>query len=842
MTLVSYSTGPGAASGGVPNSQTVAAAKQLLDAAKQSRDEVNLALTPVPPPPKKSGWDYALDITMGVPQTGGGVAMMWLTGWTGIGAVAGGAMALDGAVRLGHSISDAVNGTVTDAPISAGLQKLGMSRRWANTADTGVGLLVTVPAGGYGAYTGLVKGGMALKTASGIGLLTMTDSTAAAGRYMITGEAAHPFAVEGLTAAGLTPTQANYVVFGGNLLLGAGALKGLRQARSEGAPATAATTGTSKKPSTVATTTATTSNKVISISGLRGPWKPANATATADPASSPTSIPTLATGRPVGGTAGVPGGPATAGTHGPVTTVTAPGTRQYVMVRVGNTVALDETLGSANQSTRQTGNPSGNTRRVYRDGQWQTVPAKPPGATSSSGTSTLFVPDTVKGPEVVIVGNGNVAMTLAVDLDLYWGRPMTVLMRPRGPDRIGTYIGDYTYLESLRKTWNQTHLDRPLFGYLGTDEGVSMMRHAKTVVVSIPDEPLVRLAFFKMLQQKELVSDPSKTFVLIRGGQAGQPALSKIIHDDPNWRASVVLVEDSPYGTRVFHGPQKQALLNEENVPILDQQGNPILLGEQQHYIQGKRKEEVEISVLGEGGSRMPGAAATRDIFPLGHQIGKPSWPDFVVVDAVAMPWRFGHAVHPGVAFHPANLQKTFAGEQYLHYSQGVNIEVAELLTTLDQEKLLLADAYRTTAETFPMKLNRQFGLKLIPGESMFDTMQRTIEQAHIPDSKKIYTSKSYPSIEALMNSRYPLEDVPGVFTMNWYAKRAGIELPGHAQYEASLRATLRELCEYLGRDPDAFAQKTDGYIPILNQIPGGVPEITQLLNVPHIRSAGAGG
>ncbi len=41
--------------------------------------------------------------------------------------------------------------------------------------------------------TGLVKEvAYALKTASGVGLLTMTDSTVAAGRFMVTGESGRP--------------------------------------------------------------------------------------------------------------------------------------------------------------------------------------------------------------------------------------------------------------------------------------------------------------------------------------------------------------------------------------------------------------------------------------------------------------------------------------------------------------------------------------------------------------------------------------------------------------------------------------------------------------------------
>ncbi|WP_129646206.1 NAD/NADP octopine/nopaline dehydrogenase family protein [Peristeroidobacter agariperforans] len=830
MTLVSYSTGT-AATGGVPGSeQTIATAKQLLDNAQQWRQEVHAALTPPPPPPKKSGWDYALDITMGALQTVGGVAIMWLAGWTGVGAVVGGAMAVDGAVRLGHSISDAANGTVTDAPISAGLQKLGMSRRWANTADTGVGLIVTVPAGGYGAYAGLVKGGMALKTASGVGLLTMTDSTVAAGRYMVTGEAAHPFAVEGLTAVGLTPTQANYAVFGGNLLLAGGAVKGLRPGNATAAPTTAAAASTSKKTTTLATTTST-SNKVITITGLRAPGAPATVTTN----TGATSIPVVATGTHVGTTGGAPRAPALVTSSGASSTGTLTGTRPLITVRIGNTLApLDETSWQARHPPRWSENEQ---QRVYADGRPRSNSTNIASTTGlQTRSSPLFLPSSAGLPDVTILGNGHVAITLAADIRMSSSLTPEVLMRPKGADRIGPYTGEYLFREVLHKTWHETELGRQHFGYLGTDEAVAAMRNSNTVVITIPDQPRVRLQLFEFLQQQGLVNDPSKTFVLIRGGQAGQPALSQMIRNNPDWRANVVLVEDSPYGTRVARGPSNGFLVNEEGLPILGPDGEPIVLGPNKHYVQAKRKEEVEISVLGEHGNRAPGTLATQDLFPRGAEIGKPSWPDFTVVDGVAMPWRFGHAIHPGVAFHPVNLARTARGEVYLHYVQGVTREIGEQLAILDQEKMQLAATYGAPPESFPMKLHRQFGLELIPDESFYDTMQRTIEQAHIPYSKKIYTSKSYPSIEDLMNSRYPQEDVPGVFTMNWYAERAGLYLPGHVQFEAALRSTLNQLSLDLGRSPEALTYQIDGYLPILNEIPGGVQEIAQLLNTPHIR------
>jgi opine dehydrogenase len=320
------------------------------------------------------------------------------------------------------------------------------------------------------------------------------------------------------------------------------------------------------------------------------------------------------------------------------------------------------------------------------------------------------------------------------------------------------------------------------------------MRQAKTIVVTLPDAPQTRLALFNQLQETKLVNDPAKTIVLIRGGQAGQPALSQMIRDNPNWKASVVLVEDSPYGTRVKG---------------LD--------------IAAKRKDSVEISVLGDLGDDTRGLAAMREMFPLGEEISMPSWPDFPVVPGSEMPWRFGYAIHPAVAFDPVNVAKTRAGQVYLHYVEGVHPALGERLGRLDAERVDLAAAYGAESETFPQKLERQFNLTWNRDESFYDTMQR---------SASFYKSTSYPTVEKLMGSRYPQEDVPGLFTMNWYARKAGLYLPEHALYESDIRGMLGEL----GMTDEHMAQHLEGYMPTMNRIEGGVPEIIQLLNEPHIR------
>jgi opine dehydrogenase len=191
-------------------------------------------------------------------------------------------------------------------------------------------------------------------------------------------------------------------------------------------------------------------------------------------------------------------------------------------------------------------------------------------------------------------------------------------------------------------------------------------------------------------------------------------------------------------------------------------------------------------------------------------------------VPGVNMPWRAGYFIHPGVAFDPVNLQRTARGEVYLHYSEGIHPALGEKLGHINKELVEIAEQYGVIAEDFPAKLERQFGLTRQP-ETFYETMQRT---------RDIYKSTSYPTTEKLMASRYPQEDVPGLFTINRLAARAGREFPYHARYETEIRATLREL----GMSEHELQHNLGGYLPHIDAIEGRVPEMTQLLNEPHVR------
>ena len=111
-------------------------------------------------------------------EVAAGITFGAATSWTGIGAVAGGAVALHGADTFQSGIRQAWTGNPTDSFTSAGLQAVGMSQNAANLTDTGIGILGSFGASGA---TG------ALRTAGG---LTHLTNDANAGRIMYVGELA----------------------------------------------------------------------------------------------------------------------------------------------------------------------------------------------------------------------------------------------------------------------------------------------------------------------------------------------------------------------------------------------------------------------------------------------------------------------------------------------------------------------------------------------------------------------------------------------------------------------------------------------------------------------------
>jgi len=83
-------------------------------------------------------------------ETSAGVALGVSTSWTGVGAVAGGVVALHGADQFQAGIRQLITGEETDSLTSTGLQKFGMSRDNSNIIDMGISLV----GGGVAGTTG----------------------------------------------------------------------------------------------------------------------------------------------------------------------------------------------------------------------------------------------------------------------------------------------------------------------------------------------------------------------------------------------------------------------------------------------------------------------------------------------------------------------------------------------------------------------------------------------------------------------------------------------------------------------------------------------------------------
>lgn len=207
-------------------------AKRRLDTAHKNRDDLYEMLKP-PPAPPRSGWDRALEIGTGVLQVAGGLAIAAAFSWTGAGAVFGAAVAIDGAIRTVHSISDAVNGTTTDKPLSALLQKVPfVDRGAANRIDTGVSMLGLFGPGGVGAaLTAVRSGSMLLKGVSAVSAVMIGDTLQAQGRYVVFNDVSTPGSVKLLTSMGMSELQANYVLLGATTV-GVGGIGALAKGRA----------------------------------------------------------------------------------------------------------------------------------------------------------------------------------------------------------------------------------------------------------------------------------------------------------------------------------------------------------------------------------------------------------------------------------------------------------------------------------------------------------------------------------------------------------------------------------------------------------------------------------
>jgi RHS repeat-associated protein len=114
--------------------------------------------------------------TFGVVKVFGGVgeglaggSLAIASSWTGLGAVAGGAVAVHGLDTIQSGFRQAVNGQAVDSFTSQGLQAAGVSRNTANLVDTGVSV---VGSAGAGIFNGATKVAAIAQTEEAAGMST----------------------------------------------------------------------------------------------------------------------------------------------------------------------------------------------------------------------------------------------------------------------------------------------------------------------------------------------------------------------------------------------------------------------------------------------------------------------------------------------------------------------------------------------------------------------------------------------------------------------------------------------------------------------------------------------
>jgi hypothetical protein len=80
-------------------------------------------------------------------ETAAGVGLAVATGWTGVGAVAGGAVGLHGLDQIQAGLRQLFTGCKTDSLTSTGLQAVGLSQSAANLVDAGISVVGSLGAG-----------------------------------------------------------------------------------------------------------------------------------------------------------------------------------------------------------------------------------------------------------------------------------------------------------------------------------------------------------------------------------------------------------------------------------------------------------------------------------------------------------------------------------------------------------------------------------------------------------------------------------------------------------------------------------------------------------------------
>ncbi len=351
--------------------------------------------------------------------------------------------------------------------------------------------------------------------------------------------------------------------------------------------------------------------------------------------------------------------------------------------------------------------------------------------------------------KIVIVGGGHVGLTLAIDLHQRINEtqfdPHIVLLRGKDHPFFCRDNSQMICMENII-SGEQVKSRFPSENiHTISEDATKLLHESQLVIVTVPDILPLRDQVFEWIKQNS--NGQHLNIVFVRGGQGGLiPLLARHQSDENLHRTSLILVEDSFYGTRY----------------ISDK-------------VEFKRKKKINVALAGANAEKAL-ALLTRAF--TGPAIGE-NWHHFNVVRALDLQFDpLGYIIHLGVVLDEANLKRTERGYQYLHYCEGVHRGNAEKLGELDKERVVLAAQYGAKTRLFTVMLEEQYGLKV--RQSFLETMR---------DTKSIYRSRSAESMADLKVGRVLQEDIPALLTIDWLTKKAKIDLPAtHAHTEDIIR------------------------------------------------------
>jgi len=382
---------------------------------------------------------------------------------------------------------------------------------------------------------------------------------------------------------------------------------------------------------------------------------------------------------------------------------------------------------------------------------------------------------------IAIIGSGHVGLSMFCDFKVrlnklsYMPKIFSLSERQKR-DNIGTL----RFNDLFNMSTHEVELTKGCMLSFFHKESIEWIGHAKYIIITVPDIPFLRPKVVNTLIENIDLTD--KVLVFCRAGQAGTPFFSKLIKMDPRLHnCHIIFIEDSFYGTRVL-----------------------------EQTVNCKRKYCINISIV----SKDTGYAENclRLIFPKKSFSEYDSWPHFTKKRQSELLFDpLGYIIHVGIAFYSKNIEATRKNITYLHYTEGIDEELALKLELLDKERVSIAQSFGVNAETFPKIISRQYEKPI--ASSFYEMMQ---------SCKDIYKSRSHENISNLCSSRFVFEDIPALFTMLKLSEITEVDVTETKRFAleiemllSSMNVNSSQLKFYIDNFP--ICDSPDDFINLLN-------------------------